>query len=210
MTDSPGAIRIDLIGPLTVRDCTGRDITPSGAKNQALLALLALTPGMSRPRRWLEDKLWQHVRPGTGQRQPAAGAGQAPQPSRRRCADALRRDRTTLWLDPARFGQDPPSPDLLQDDRASCSKGWTCATPEFEDWLRAERARCARRLEAAAPSRRRGVMIECRTDVHGGRTRTASSATSSPTRSARPWPRSARLAALGAVTPARPSGRRAI
>jgi hypothetical protein len=49
---------IRMIGVFTVQDETGRDLTPRGAKSRALLAMLCRTQGHSRPRRWLEARLW--------------------------------------------------------------------------------------------------------------------------------------------------------
>ncbi len=44
MGETTKPVSISVIGPLRVVTTEGTDITPSGAKNQALLALLALLP----------------------------------------------------------------------------------------------------------------------------------------------------------------------
>ena len=65
MRDTAPSLRISVLGPLRVEAGEGLCLTPKGAKNQALLALLALSPEMSRPRRWLEDKLFSRFTIGT-------------------------------------------------------------------------------------------------------------------------------------------------
>ncbi|MGL5012279.1 MAG: AfsR/SARP family transcriptional regulator, partial [Paracoccaceae bacterium] len=51
------------MGNLCLRDASGADRTPGGQKARGLIALLALTPDRSRPRRWLEQKLWSDRSP---------------------------------------------------------------------------------------------------------------------------------------------------
>ncbi|SNR62001.1 transcriptional regulator [Puniceibacterium sediminis] len=166
MSDAGAAVRISVIGPFKVTAPCGADITPTGAKNQALLAILALTPGMSRPRRWLEDKLWSTF----GPEQASANLRQALSKLRALSPDlaaALNGGRIALSLDPQLVAvQDIAAPGLPHDDR-ELLEGLDVRDPEFEDWLRAERARLRDAIEAARPREARGVIIECRTDVHG-------------------------------------------
>lgn len=50
--------RIELLGPLRIRGPEGEDLTPTGAKTQGLVALLAVARGKGCSRAWLQDKLW--------------------------------------------------------------------------------------------------------------------------------------------------------
>jgi Tetratricopeptide repeat len=54
---------VQLIGNLSLRDSDQTDRTPGGQKARALIGLLAMTPDRSRPRRWLEQKLWSDRSP---------------------------------------------------------------------------------------------------------------------------------------------------
>lgn len=65
-------IKIQTVGPFSVRGPNDEDLTPNGAKACALLAILALTDEKSRPRRFLEEKLWSSRAP------EQAGAKSAP------------------------------------------------------------------------------------------------------------------------------------
>ncbi len=51
-------IFVQLVGVLSVRDGSGRDCTPRGAKARGLIALLCLSPDRRRTRRWIEARLW--------------------------------------------------------------------------------------------------------------------------------------------------------
>ncbi len=54
------------MGPLKVCAADGSDKTPRGQKARGLLALLALAPGNTRARHWLQDKLWSDRGPKQG------------------------------------------------------------------------------------------------------------------------------------------------
>ena len=105
MRDCAPLIRISVPGPLRVQSAEGLQVTPKGAKNQALLALLALSPDMARPRRWLEDKLWSTF----GPEQASANLRQALSKLRTALgedADALMADRSSVSLDVSRVTVD--------------------------------------------------------------------------------------------------------
>ena len=105
--------------------------TPKGMKECGLLALLAYSPQMHRPREWLQDKLWSD-----------RTTGQA-QTSLRRALSNLRKnlgsaeevlcsDRNAIWLEPRLVE--------LQKD-APATGGEFCESlvikdPEFEEWRR--------------------------------------------------------------------------
>lgn len=153
-------VLLRLLGPLTVVKADGTDVTPKGKRAKALLALLALSPGFARSRRWLQDKLWSD-------RSPEQGAG-----SLRQEISALRRgfaaagleilhcDREKLQLDAGKVHLDlhDPASVALGDDLL---EGLDIRDPEFEDWLRTERSRydAPEGLEATPPRPRPLVAV---------------------------------------------------
>jgi tetratricopeptide (TPR) repeat protein len=135
-------IRIQTIGPLAVTASGGSDRTPRGRKARGLLALLALSPNLSRTRTWLQDKLWSD----RGAEQGAGSLRQALTEIRRAFGDAepcLRADKYTVALDPRLVEVQRISP-LTPDGRSypedSLFEGLDVRDEEFEDWLRAERS----------------------------------------------------------------------
>jgi len=52
-----------LSGPLVVYDCRGKDITPLGNKECALIALLATNENHQRSRNWIKSILWSEYSP---------------------------------------------------------------------------------------------------------------------------------------------------
>ncbi|MCR8547378.1 transcriptional regulator [Salipiger sp. P9] len=168
MRDSAPSIRISVLGPLRVQ-CgdSGATLTPKGAKNQALLALLALSPEMTRPRRWLEDKLWSQF----GPEQASANLRQAL--SKLRAAlgphsGILLADRSAIALDTARVAVDLPLDAPPDAPRAALLEGLDARDPEFEEWLRLERAELQTRLSRARPRNSRGILINCRATAPDG------------------------------------------
>jgi DNA-binding SARP family transcriptional activator len=59
----PPSLHVQLIGNVCLRDSAGIDRTPGGQKARGLIGLLAMAPDRSRPRRWLEQKLWSDRSP---------------------------------------------------------------------------------------------------------------------------------------------------
>lgn len=154
-------IQVTVLGHFQVRDGAGAPLTPKGAKNQALLAMLALSPEMTRPRRWLEDKLWSTF----GPEQASANLRQALSKLRHALGDAseiLQADRTDVRLDPRRVAVDLLEEVVPEDDRTDLLQGMDVRDPEFEDWLRQERAALSAKLAKASPSDSRGILINCR------------------------------------------------
>ena len=161
MRDTAPSLRISVLGPLRVEAGEGTCLTPKGAKNQALLALLALSPEMSRPRRWLEDKLWSQF----GPEQASANLRQALSKLRSALgdhADVLRADRASVSLDPLTLSVDLRDDGLCFDQRTELLEGLDARDPEFEEWLRMERADLQARLSQAEPKEAKGVLIHCR------------------------------------------------
>ncbi|MFZ5961966.1 transcriptional regulator [Thalassococcus sp. BH17M4-6] len=166
MSSAKTTIRIEVIGPLNVTGPDGADLTPTGGKNQALLAILALSPKMARPRRWLEDKLWSTF----GPEQASANLRQALSKLRRAlgdCGDILSSDRSGIALDPHRVLVDVLGSELELDESRELLEGLDVRDPEFDDWLRDERSRLKTRRDIARPSDSDGVILRCRTQTHG-------------------------------------------
>lgn len=143
---------IRMIGVFEVRDESGRDCTPRGAKSRALLAMLVQTPGYRRPRRWLESRLWSD----RGQEQASGSLRQALTELRKTLgplADRLTSDRDCVAL--ADF-----STDLMQDPMAARAalaqgreflEGIDIVDAAFNLWLAEERQRVADQLADALP-----------------------------------------------------------
>ena len=55
---SSDRLRVSVLGPLRVRDAAGRDLTPSGALQRRLLALLILRRGFVVPSDAAVEALW--------------------------------------------------------------------------------------------------------------------------------------------------------
>jgi tetratricopeptide (TPR) repeat protein len=167
MNNTGTEIRICLAGPLSVTAPDGEDLTPVGAKNQGLLALLALSSGMSRPRRWLEDKLWSTFGP------EQAGANLRQALSKLRSAlgpysQVLIADRSSVALDRKRVRVDVIAHEFRIEPGQELLEGLDVRDPEFEEWLRVERSRFQARIDAATPSRPKGLLIQCRTGAATG------------------------------------------
>ncbi|MBS0124836.1 transcriptional regulator [Thetidibacter halocola] len=162
MAKATDRVRITVLGPFRVEAGCGSDITPKGAKNQALLAILALSPDMARPRRWLEDRLWSTF----GPEQASANLRQALSKLRSALGgEILLADRTTVSLDPARVAVDLLETVLPEDPRTELLQGLDVRDPEFEEWLRMERAELERLVARARPGTARGVLIGVRSEA---------------------------------------------
>jgi hypothetical protein len=145
------ALRIRLSGRFRVECPEGRDLTPRGAKNQALLALIATSPDLCRNRRWLEDKLWSD----RGSDQSSASLRQALAEVRRAFGPfgvALVADRQKVSL-----RQEQVVVDLSPAGAQEFLEGIDVRDVEFEAWLRSERHRrislasCLKDLQRPTP-----------------------------------------------------------
>ncbi len=138
-------IQINVVGPFRVAGPGGEELTPRGRKACGLLAILALSSERQRPRTILQDKLWSD----RGQDQAAASLRQTLSEIRkafgpyRGCllADhrsvALARDSVEIDLHgPPRIWRSSAGPAT----RPTLLEGLDVRDPEFEDWLREQRA----------------------------------------------------------------------
>jgi tetratricopeptide (TPR) repeat protein len=147
---------IRLVGVFEVRDDSGRDCTPRGAKARAILAMLCQTPDRRRARRWLEARLWSD----RGSEQASGSLRQALMEIRKALngeADRLETDRDTVRLTGI-------VTDLERDRDASVTalqsgreflEGIDIIDQAFEDWLRDERARVESQLGIHRPDQAR-------------------------------------------------------
>ncbi len=147
-----GNVLVRLAGPFRLEARDGLDVTPPGKRSKALVAMLALAPKAVRSRAWLQDHLWSDRAPA----QAAASLRQELSSLRRflgqHDANVLTTDRDTVRLDLERVRLDIEGDDLglaTQD----LLEGLDICDPEFEEWLRLERARWCNRADAMATSR---------------------------------------------------------
>ncbi|TPI60960.1 hypothetical protein FJ420_31065 [Mesorhizobium sp. B3-1-3] len=135
------------VGRFRLLDAAGIDHSPRSQKARGLIALLAFSPGFSRSRVWLQDKLWSD----RGCDQAAASLRQALSDIRRQLGQhcsILQSDRQSVSLDasffrisferPASTGPDLAQKELFEDLHIS--------DLHFQDWIR------GRRLAIAIPS----------------------------------------------------------
>lgn len=163
---------ICLIGPFTVSNNEGADLTPRSKKSRALLAMLAMSPRGSRSRVWLRDKLWSD----RGEDQASASLRQTLFDIRRslgKIADEiLVADYHTVTLKIGRVRVDalelldPSHPAWVGRETSEWSatehflEGIDVKDPEFEDWLKFERQLWRTRLEDAGYCKGQGATGE--------------------------------------------------
>ena len=151
MTSGGGpSFTLQLVGPLRLIRSDGVDVTPTSAKAQGMLALLGTSSGHRRTRAWLQDKLWSD----RDQEHGAASLRQALRGMRQ----SLGEDRTCIlteqsWvaLNPAQMTVlNEPAPEDwgLAGGPPEFCEGLDIADPEFEDWIRDQRAATEERLGA--------------------------------------------------------------
>lgn len=126
---------IKVLGAFDLFDRNGHSVRPSGRKDCALIAILALTRNHRQTRTWLQDKLW-------GDRGPAQAAASLRQSltTLRTLfngeADVLAADRTWVWLEKDQVDFDH----LVQGARGEVLRGLDLREEGFNDWLRQIRA----------------------------------------------------------------------
>lgn len=128
-------LTLRLIGPVTLLDANGDDLTPRGRKARGALAMLGMAPGLRLGRARLQDRLWSD----SPQAQGAASLRQTLRELRR----ALRDHQSVLlsgdgWvgLDPARLTVDLRPLAAGACEAPEFAEGLDIADAEFEDWLR--------------------------------------------------------------------------
>ncbi|TCD15262.1 transcriptional regulator [Oricola cellulosilytica] len=163
---------IQLLGPFTMTADDGTDLIPKSAKARGLLALLATSPQMTRPRRWLEEKLW------SDRAQEQAGASMRQTLSELRKVFAahpslLRIDRENVSLAASNITIADHDSGLEGFEDRDFLEGLDVKDPEFENWLAGMRARHSRQAvplpESGRSRAERPLIVECLTQVQGDR-----------------------------------------
>jgi tetratricopeptide (TPR) repeat protein len=152
-------LEIFLLGPPTVLDRSGNQLTPKNQKSKAVVAMLALAPRGSRSRVWLRDKLWSD----RSEDQASASLRQALLDIRKSFGadykDILIADKYSVTLDLSRVQVDAKQISEqadkgllhLSDEQHDFSEhfleGFDICDPEFESWLTLERQIWDQRFE---------------------------------------------------------------
>ncbi len=141
-------LRLTLFGSFSLADASGAEIALSSRKARALLAYLALSPGLSRSREEIMALLWSD----RGEAQARGSLRQVLSGLRKKLGEAedvLRIDNDKVALDPGKLTvADSNGQDLLA--------GFHLNDAAFEEWLRDERLR----LETAPPKANDGTTRE--------------------------------------------------
>ena len=150
-------INIQAVGPFSVTSSDGENLTPRGAKACALLAILALTDEKSRPRRFLEEKLW------SGRAPEQAGQSLRQELTQVRRAlgnhtDCFIVDRSTVRLDPELVSVDYDAFDKLPNGGRELLEGLLVRDAAFEAWLTEVRNAYSRR-KSALEARHKGLVL---------------------------------------------------
>ena len=128
------AWQLDCRGSFLLRDGTGRVVNLRGRKARAILAYLAVHPGEHVSRERLIELLW----PDRGESQARGSLRQSLLEIRRAAPRLIDGDHDHLWIDADRiiasgFPDECSPQEQLLDDLEGI-------TPEFDEWLRCERA----------------------------------------------------------------------
>ncbi|RYG95632.1 MAG: hypothetical protein EON58_13760, partial [Alphaproteobacteria bacterium] len=125
---------VKVLGAFDLIDRNGRSIRPSGRKDCALIAMLALTRHHRQTRTWLQDKLW-------GDRGPAQAAASLRQSLTtlrdllNKDIEVLSTDRTWVWLDATLVDFDH----AVYGAKGEVLRGLDLREEGFNDWLRQSR-----------------------------------------------------------------------
>lgn len=161
-------LKLNALGKLTLTDEGGRDFAPQGSKARGVIALLAVAPGHTRTRAWLQQRLWSDRAA-----EQAAGSLRAALSEIRR-ALGLRRQlliasRHAVTLDPAGFKVVyETSADMRHAGTVEAFEDVDVHDREFEHVIRDMRSYVLERWmqqRSAAPRRRRIVLV--RSDARG-------------------------------------------
>ncbi|MDO6587465.1 transcriptional regulator [Salipiger sp. 1_MG-2023] len=160
MRDPAATIRIELLGKFRITCADGQELTLTGAKNQGIIAMLALAPDQRRSRRWLARHLWSTFR----DEQASANLRQALRKLRKMlgpCTGILLCDGEELGLDSSRVTVDLFDAAQPNGSGMELLPGLEPRDPAFSAWLQQERATWRDRGLLAVRQSERGVAIRC-------------------------------------------------
>lgn len=120
-------LRLTLFGRFALADANGAEIVLASRKARALLAYLALSPGMSRSREEIMALLWSD----RGEAQARGSLRQVLSGLRKQIGPVLQSDKERVTLDPKQINM---APQRHQDDELLA--GFHLNEEGFEDWLR--------------------------------------------------------------------------
>ena len=147
-----GGYNLYLLGPFRLISPAGERIAVPSKRGQALIAMLALSGGGERTRTWLQDRLWGTRLPVQGMASLRRELSNLKALVNQDGAELLAADSQRAWLNLARVTVDLRelgATELVS--QGELLEGLDLAgADEFEEWLRAERAQVAVRIEAAA------------------------------------------------------------
>ncbi|MBN9678813.1 hypothetical protein [Salipiger bermudensis] len=152
---------LDLAGPVRLQSSKGEDLTPKLTRSRAVLALLGASEGHVRSRTWIQDKLWSD--------KPGPEAAAALRYVLWDIRKALGKHRSGIASRNGNIALDRATFEVrCQTSGGACGRafaeGLDVDDPEFEAWLRDQRAMSAARLEAP-PSRGEGARRDLRSMV---------------------------------------------
>ncbi|MER8665043.1 hypothetical protein NKH34_28460 [Mesorhizobium sp. M1148] len=161
-------LKLNALGRLTLTDEGGRDFAPQGSKARGAIALLAVAPGHTRTRAWLQQRLWSDRAA-----EQAAGSLRAALSEIRRAlgphGQLLVASRHAVTLDPASFKVVyEASADMRRAGTVEAFEDVDVHDHEFEHVIRDVRSHVLERWmqqRRAAPRRRRIVLV--RSDARG-------------------------------------------
>lgn len=137
--------RLKPAGSFSIKDLlTDRDVTPRGRKARAIIAYLSTEPDTRISREKLMDLLWGDRR----EDQARASLRQALREIRQSTGDLLQADRGHVWIAAGSLTIDP------SDEASDIFEDLNHITPEFDEWLCAEREQAR---EGASTALRREV-----------------------------------------------------
>ncbi|MER9490823.1 hypothetical protein NKI86_03205 [Mesorhizobium sp. M0320] len=161
-------LKLNALGRLTLTDEEGRDFAPQGSKARGAIALLAVAPGHTRTRAWLQQRLWSDRAA-----EQAAGSLRAALSEIRRALGShgqlLVASRHAVTLDPASLKVVyEASVDMRRGGTVEAFEDVDVHDHEFEHVIRDVRSQVLDRWmqqRRAAPRRRRIVLV--RSDARG-------------------------------------------
>lgn len=138
----------------------GKDVTPKGRKARALLAYLVSEPGERVPKALLADLLWGD----RGDAQARSSLRQALLELRKSinvASEVVRSDRDHVWIEPDGVIEEPADENGHHKEAFQDLDG---ITPEFDEWLAAERARRSKLRTAALRAQAEKLLRDGRAD----------------------------------------------